>query len=71
MHSALEGANAEVRLGQLAAQMEALKKQARQAVRYRNVSAQVRKAEATLYHLRWTAFYLVALNKVHQRTIFK
>jgi chromosome segregation protein len=42
-------------IGQLAAQMEALKKQARQAVRYRNVSAQVRKAEATLYHLRWTA----------------
>ena len=42
-------------IGQLAAQMEALKKQARQAVRYRNVSAQVRKAEATLYHLRHTA----------------
>jgi chromosome segregation protein len=42
-------------IGQLAGQMEALKKQARQAVRYRTVSAQVRKAEATLYHLRWTA----------------
>jgi chromosome segregation protein len=42
-------------IGQLASQMEALKKQARQAVRYRTVSAQVRKAEATLYHLRWTA----------------
>jgi chromosome segregation protein len=42
-------------IAQLAGQMEALKKQARQAVRYRNVSAQVRKAEATLYHLRWTA----------------
>ena len=42
-------------IGQLSAQMEALKKQARQAVRYRTVSAQVRKAEATLYHLRWTA----------------
>ncbi|HEV2627482.1 MAG TPA: chromosome segregation protein SMC [Pseudolabrys sp.] len=42
-------------IGQLAAQMDALKKQARQAVRYRTVSAQVRKAEATLYHLRWTA----------------
>ena len=40
---------------QLAAQMDGLKKQARQAIRYRNVSAQVRKAEATLYHLRWTA----------------
>src|SRR5579885_2936684 len=42
-------------IGQLSGQMDGLKKQARQAVRYRNVSAQVRKAEATLYHLRWTA----------------
>jgi chromosome segregation protein len=42
-------------IGQLATQMDALKKQARQAIRYRTVSAQVRKAEATLYHLRWTA----------------
>ncbi len=42
-------------IGQLAAQMDGLKKQARQAIRYRTVSAQVRKAEATLYHLRWTA----------------
>ncbi len=42
-------------IGQLAGQMEALKKQARQAIRYRTVSAQVRKAEATLYHLRWSA----------------
>jgi chromosome segregation protein len=42
-------------IGQLAAQMDGLKKQARQAVRYRTVSGQVRKAEATLYHLRWTS----------------
>ena len=42
-------------IGQLAAQVEGLKKQARQAIRYRTVSSQVRKAEATLYHLRWTA----------------
>jgi len=40
-------------IGQLASQMDALKRQARQAVRYRTVSAQVRKQEATLYHLRW------------------
>jgi chromosome segregation protein len=40
-------------IAQLAAQIEALKRQARQAVRYRNVSAQVRKAEAMLFHLRW------------------
>ena len=42
-------------IGQLAGQIDALKKQARQAIRYRTVSAQVRKSEATLYHLRWTA----------------
>jgi chromosome segregation protein len=40
-------------IGQLAAQIDGLKKQARQAIRYRTVSSQVRKAEATLYHLRW------------------
>jgi chromosome segregation protein len=42
-------------IGQLAAQIDGLKKQARQAIRYRTVSAQVRKSEAMLYHLRWTA----------------
>jgi chromosome segregation protein len=42
-------------IGQLAAQIDALKKQARQAIRYRTVSAQVRKTEATLFHLRWTS----------------
>ena len=41
-------------IGQLAAQIDGLKKQARQAIRYRTVSSQVRKAEATLYHLRWS-----------------
>src|SRR5438876_3711559 len=42
-------------IGQLAAQMDALKRQARQAIRYRAVAQQVRKAEATLFHLRWVA----------------
>ena len=42
-------------IGQLAAQIDGLKKQARQAIRYRTVSSQVRKAEATLYHLRWSS----------------
>src|SRR3978361_1710162 len=40
-------------IGQLAGQIEGLKKQARQAIRYREVAAKVRKAEATLFHLRW------------------
>jgi chromosome segregation protein len=40
-------------IGQLAAQVAALKTQARQAVRYRNISGQVRRTEALLFHLRW------------------
>ncbi len=42
-------------IGQLAAQVAALKTQARQAVRYRNISGQVRRTEALLFHLRWSA----------------
>src|SRR5258708_2561990 len=40
-------------IGQLAGQIDGLKKQARQAIRYREVAAKGRKAEALLYHLRW------------------
>src|SRR5881227_831179 len=42
-------------IAQLAAQIDGLKRQARQALRYRAVSAAVRKAEAALFHLRWVA----------------
>ncbi len=42
-------------INQLATQIDALKRQARQAVRYRAVAQQVRKAEASLFHLRWVA----------------
>jgi chromosome segregation protein len=42
-------------IGQLATQVAALKTQARQAVRYRNISSQVRRTEALLFHLRWSA----------------
>ena len=42
-------------INQLAGQIDALKRQARQAIRYRAVADQVRKAEATLLHLRWVA----------------
>src|ERR1700738_879475 len=38
---------------QLAGQIDGLKRQARQAIRYRSVAAEVRKVEATLFHLRW------------------
>src|SRR6516164_7933990 len=40
-------------INQLVVQIDALKRQARQAVRYRAVAEQVRRAEATLFHLRW------------------
>ncbi len=46
-------ARAEDVIGQLATQMASLKTQARQAVRYRNISGQVRRTEALLFHLRW------------------
>jgi len=42
-------------LGTLDGQMQGLKKQARQANRYRNLSDHIRSAEASLYHLRWLA----------------
>jgi chromosome segregation protein len=41
-------------VGELESQIESLKRQARQATRFRNVSADIRKAEATLLYLRWT-----------------
>ncbi|HEX3665053.1 MAG TPA: chromosome segregation protein SMC [Rhizomicrobium sp.] len=36
-------------------QLQNLKRQARQAARYRNLSGLIRKAEAVAHHLRWTA----------------
>lgn len=40
-------------MAQIATQLEGLKRQARQASRYRNLSSDIRATEATLYHLRW------------------
>ena len=41
-------------VGELATQVESLKRQARQASRFKNLSADIRKSEAILLHLRWT-----------------
>ena len=41
-------------LGQLSSQVESLKRQARQAKRYREISDEIRRAEALLAHLAWT-----------------
>jgi chromosome segregation protein len=42
-------------IAELDAQLDGLKRQARQAVRYRNLSGEIRKAEATVLRLRWLA----------------
>ena len=42
-------------VGQLESQLESLKRQARQANRYRNLSGEIRKTEGLLFHLRWVA----------------
>ena len=44
---------------QLETQLESLKRQARQANRYRNIAGDIRKAEATILHLKWAAAKLV------------
>ncbi len=41
-------------VGELEGQIDSLKRQARQASRFKNLSADIRKAEAILLHLRWT-----------------
>ena len=41
-------------VGELESQIENLKRQARQATRFKNISADIRKTEATLLHLRWS-----------------
>jgi chromosome segregation protein len=56
-------------IGQLTMQIDGLKKQARQAIRYRTVSSQVRKAEATLYHLRWTAANTEVTEAEHSKDV--
>jgi chromosome segregation protein len=40
-------------IAQVEQQLDLLKRQARLAVRYRNISGDIRKAEATLFHIRW------------------
>ena len=42
-------------IAELEGQLQSLKRQARSAARYRNLSGLIRKAEALAYHLRWTA----------------
>src|ERR1700693_5860531 len=56
-------------IGQLATQMDALKRQSRQAVRYRALSQQIRKAEATLHHLRFVNATAEVANAAHAKDV--
>jgi chromosome segregation protein len=42
-------------VAQIETQLETLKRQARLALRYRSLSGDIRRAEATLFHIRWVA----------------
>jgi chromosome segregation protein len=56
-------------VGQLVGQIDGLKRQARQAVRYREVAQKVRKAEATLFHLRFVNATAEVGNAEHARDL--
>ncbi len=58
-------------IGQLAGQIDGLKKQARQAIRFREVAAKVRKAEAMLFHLRWLESHsdVAEAGRVHELSV--
>ncbi|MDQ8730735.1 chromosome segregation protein SMC [Bradyrhizobium sp. LHD-71] len=58
-------------IGQLSGQIDGLKRQARQAIRYREVAAKVRKAEAMLFHLRWLAAHadVADAGHVHDQSV--
>ncbi len=65
-------------IGQLASQLQALRRQARQAQRYREISGKIRETEALQHHLHWTgacahveqeeAAFQEALTQVAQHT---
>ena len=65
-------------IGQLASQLQALRRQARQAQRYREISGKIRETEALQHHLHWTgacahveqeeAAFQQALSQVAQHT---
>src|SRR3954471_21306703 len=56
-------------INQLSTQMGPLKTQARKAVRYRSIAGQIRKAETTLYHLRWLAANAEHREAEHQKDL--
>ena len=59
-------------VAQMDSQLDGLKRQARQAARYRNLSGDIRKTEALLFHLRWANskdIEVEAENVLHTATV--
>src|SRR5215213_8756921 len=56
-------------IGQLAGQIDGLKRQARQAIRFREVAAKVRKTEAMLFHMRWTGAHGDVAEAAHNHDV--
>ncbi|HEV7344987.1 MAG TPA: chromosome segregation protein SMC [Devosia sp.] len=56
-------------IGQVETQLETLKRQARLATRYRGLSGDIRRAEATLYHIRWVAARFVEKETEAQQAV--
>ncbi|MFN3868985.1 MAG: AAA family ATPase, partial [Hyphomicrobiaceae bacterium] len=58
-------------LGQVASQMESLKRQARQARRYKELSEEIRRAEALALHLAWTDAHdaVILEEKAHETAL--
>ncbi len=56
-------------IGQVETQLETLKRQARLALRYRSLSGDIRRAEATLFHIRWVGARFVEKDTEAQQAI--
>lgn len=56
-------------VAQIESQLDVLKRQARLAVRYRSLSGEIRRAEASLYHIRWVAARFVEKEAEAQQAV--
>ncbi|MGV8853740.1 MAG: chromosome segregation protein SMC [Devosia sp.] len=56
-------------IAQVESQLETLKRQARLATRYRALSGDIRRAEATLFHIRWVAARFAEQETVAQQAV--
>ncbi|MFX8758830.1 hypothetical protein ABTM54_19650, partial [Acinetobacter baumannii] len=57
-------------MGSLNSQLESLKRQARQAKRYKEISAEIRRAEALFHHVAWRSTHAaVEREETHLRDV--